>query len=130
MLGAAVFLAAAVLALILATACSHPAGATWKPEYASVPKEIRDWYESRKLTPAAKERFHFDSCCAHSDVVKTKFKVGGAGNDQWFWLDSDGKWQRVPDDIIHWDEHAPGGEPVMFAVGASPVCFFPPDGGI
>lgn len=119
--------ALSVFAVLLVT--STRCHATWKPEYASQPQEVRDWYESRELTAAARDRFHFKSCCAHSDVVKTKFKVGGAGNDQWRWLDGD-TWHRIPDDIIHWNEHAPGGEPVMFAVGANPVCFFPPDGGI
>ena len=104
--------------------------ATWKPEYAQLPQAVQDWYESRTLTPAAESRFHFHSCCAHSDVVKTKFKVGGVGNDEWWWLDPDSKWQRVPEDVIHWEEHAPNGEPTMFAIGSTPTCFFPPNAGI
>lgn len=105
------------------------AKAKWKPEYANVPQSVRDWYETRELTPAAQQRFRFKSCCAHSDVVKTKFKVSGTGNDEWWWLD--GKtWKRVPDDIIHWGSSTPTGEPIMFAVGNQPTCFFPADGGI
>ncbi len=30
----------------------------------------------------------------------------------------------------NYDEHAPGGEAVLFAVGGQPVCFFTPQGGI
>ena len=123
------------LALVLGAAAvvvyisTWRADAHWKPEYASVPQDIRDWYESRTLTAAAQERFHFKSCCNNADVVKTKFKVGGAGNDEWFWLDGS-TWREVPADIIHYDQFSPTGEPVMFAVGGKPVCFFPPSGGI
>lgn len=109
---------------------SMPVAARWKAEYANAPQAVRDWYESRELTPEAQRRFNFKSCCAHSDVVKTKFKVGGAGNDEWWWLAADGKWHRVPDDVIHWNEHAPGDQPVMFAMDEKPTCFFPPGGGI
>lgn len=116
--------AALVLALIVSV---PPAAARWKPEYANAAPVVRDWYESRVLTEAAQKRFHFKSCCAHSDVVKTKFRVGAG--DEWWWLD-DATWRRVPDDIIHWDQHAPDGQPVLFAVGGQPVCFFPgQDGG-
>lgn len=105
------------------------AQARWKAEYAQAPQATRDWYQSRELTEAAQLRFHFKSCCAHSDVVKTKFKVGGAGSDEWWWLNGE-TWSRIPSDIIHWDQHSPNGEAVLFAVGGNPVCFFPPDGGI
>lgn len=117
--------AAIVLALIaLPTATAQ---ARWKAEYADASPVVRDWYESRVLTEAAQKRFPFKSCCAHSDVVKTKFKT--TTGDEWWWLDG-ATWRQVPADIIHWDQHAPDGQPVMFAVGGLPVCFFPPDGGI
>ena len=108
-----------------------PLQVPWKPQYADVPPEIRQWYETRTLTPAAEARLHYHSCCAHSDVVKTTFKVNSVnGQDEWWWLDANNTWQRVPDDVIHYDEHAPGGDPVMFAVGQTPTCFYPPNGGI
>lgn len=107
-----------------------PAYARWKPEYAANSPETRNWYETRELTAAAQQRFYFKSCCAHSDVVKTKFKVSRtSGKDEWFWLDSDNNWQQVPDDVIHWDEHAPNGDAVMFAIGTHPTCFYPPESG-
>lgn len=87
-----------------------------------------DWYNTRQLTPAAQERFGFKSCCAHADVVKARFKVSGSGNDEWWW-EKDGQWDRVPADIIHWNEDTPDGQPVLFAVGGKPVCFFPGTGG-
>jgi hypothetical protein len=121
---------AGMITIIAFMTMPPPAFARWKAEYAQADPAVRNWYETRDLTPAAQKRFAFKSCCAHSDVVKTKFKVGGAGNDEWWWLDADGKWRRVPDDVIHWNEHAPGGDPVMFAIGSEPTCFYPPDAGI
>jgi len=117
---------AAFTAIFILFLMIHPAGAKWKPEYANSPQHVRDWYETRELTEAARKRFHFKSCCAHSDVVKTKFRVGAA--DEWWWLDGE-TWRRIPDDIIHWDQHSPKGEAVLFAVGGHPVCFFPPESG-
>jgi hypothetical protein len=108
-----------------------PAAAHWKPEYASATPAVRDWYESRELTPAAEARFHFKSCCNNSDVVQAKFAVSKvASDDQWFYQRADGPWHRVPADIIHWDEHAPDGRAVMFALGDQPTCFYPPGGGL
>ena len=129
---AALFLLGVIGLIGLAVLWAPPAPARWKPEYAQLPQATRDWYESRELTAAAQARFHFKSCCAQSDVVAAKFavsKLGGA--DQWFYqLAGEEKWQLVPDDIVHPDEHAPSGRAVMFAVAGIPVCFFPPDGGI
>lgn len=107
------------------------AHARWKNEYAQVSQATVDWYETRTLTPEAEARFHFKSCCAKSDSVRTKFKVGGKGNDEWYWLDR-GEWRKVPADIIHPDEHNPNGEATLFVLpGTSePTCFYPPGGGI
>jgi hypothetical protein len=118
-----------ILAIAFAVLSTVQGNARWKAEYAQKPETVRNWYESRELTEAAQQRFNFRSCCAHSDVVKTKFKVGGAGNDEWWWLVGE-TWKRIPDDVIHWNEHAPDGLPVLFAVGENPTCFYPPDGGI
>jgi hypothetical protein len=103
--------------------------ATWKPEYAQLPQATQDWYRAQTLTPAAEKRIGWHSCCDHADVVHTKFKVGGVGNDEWWWM-NEGKWQRIPDDVIHWSEHAPGGEPTLFVYGGVETCFYPPDAGI
>lgn len=121
----------AAFLILLTSACAlHPAFARWKPEYAAADPAVRSWYETRELTPAAQKRFGFRSCCAHADVVHTQFKVAGDGHDQWLWQTEDGTFKPVPGDIIHWNEFSPGQEPVMFAVGGQPVCFFPPGGGI
>jgi len=47
--------------LMLATATLLPAAsqAKWKPQYASAPQEVQDWYKSRKLTEVAAKRFAF-----------------------------------------------------------------------
>lgn len=94
--------------------------------YADSPN--RDWYLNAELTEAAQKRLGFKSCCAHSDVVKTRFRPTKDGSDGWEYLDG-ARWVRVPDDIIH-SSPAPGGEPVMFAISGQPTCFFPPQGGI
>lgn len=95
--------------------------------------KIKKSWEQRhaELTPAAQKRLLFKSCCAHSDVVKTRFRVSRVdGSDQWEWL-HDGKWELIPADIIHTGERAPDGQPTLFAIGSSlPTCFFPGDGGI
>ena len=117
-----------VSVLVLVATMARPAHARWKSEYAAAPQAVQDWYQNAELTEAAKKRFSFTKCCAKADVVDTKFKVGGAGNDEWWWLNS-GQWQRVPDDIIHWGEHAPGGRPTLFVYDGRPTCFFPGEDG-
>src|SRR3954454_21381955 len=79
------------------------AQATWKPEYASNPPEVQEWYRNAELTSSARVRFPFKKCCDHADVVKTKFAVNKVdGRDEWFYEDSPGHMKRIPDDIIHW----------------------------
>ena len=112
-----------ILALLVTAALAH-----WKPEYASQPQEVQDWYRAAELTPAAQERFHFKSCCDHADVVNTQFRVSKTNADEWWWLDGS-TWKQIPPDIIHTD-HAPDGRPTLFVVNGNPVCFFPPEGGI
>lgn len=102
---------------------------TWKPEYAQVDPIIRDWYESAQLTPEASTRLGFKSCCAHADIVHTRFRVSTVdGADQWQWLNN-GNWKTIPADIIEIG-HSPNGQPTLFVVGEMEVCFFTPDGGI
>jgi hypothetical protein len=107
-----------------------PAAAEWKPEYASAPQAVRDWYKNAELTVEARKRFPFKNCCEHADVVRTKFQVNKtSAGDEWFWLDA-GNWRRVPDDIIHWNKQAPGGRPTLFVYSGKETCFFPGEGGI
>jgi len=116
--------------IVAALTFCGPAGATWKPEYASQPPEVRAWYRNAELTEAARYRFPFKKCCDHSDVVKTKFNVNKTTRgDEWYWLDGE-TWRRIPDDVIHWHEHAPGGQPTLFIYQGHETCFFPGDGGI
>jgi hypothetical protein len=118
--------------LMLATAILLPVAsqAKWKPQYASAPQEVQDWYKSRKLTDAAAKRFAFKSCCDGSDKVETQFRVDRAtGEDKWYYQKDD-QWIEVPPDVIWWDEHSPTGEAILFAVDGKPTCFFPPRGGL
>ena len=120
------FIVYGLLALGFICAFRSIAHATWKPQYADAPQAVQDWYKNAELTPEAKKRFNFTSCCAHSDVVKTQFHVDKKnGGDQWWWLDG-GEWKLVPPDIIHWGEAAPDGQPTLFALGGTlPTCFYP-----
>jgi hypothetical protein len=84
-----------LLCLAALLALASQAQATWKPEYASNPPEVRAWYQNAELTEAAKIRFPFKKCCDHADVVKTKFNVNRTNNgDEWFWLDGE-EWRRI-----------------------------------
>jgi hypothetical protein len=120
-----------VVAIVVIFLCwAGGAYARWKSEYANAPQAVQNWYQSRKLTEAARKRFAFDSCCDGSDKVNTQFKANSFnGDDEWYYL-KDGQWVEVPKDIIWWDKHSPTGEAVMFALEGKPTCFFPPEGGL
>ena len=120
----------ACVAGVLLAALINPAEARWKPEYAQLPQEVRDWYQKAELTPQAQKRFAFKSCCEHADVVKTQFRVNRlTSGDEWYWLDGE-TWRRVPDDIIHWGETAPSKQPTLFVHGGKETCFWPGEGGL
>ncbi|MGH6726588.1 MAG: hypothetical protein ACREB8_08590 [Pseudolabrys sp.] len=106
------------------------ADARWKPEYASAPQTVRDWYQHAELTRKAQMRFPFKSCCEHADVVRTQFRVNRAtAGDEWYWLDGE-TWRRIPDDIVHWGETAPDKQPTLFVYQGHETCFWPGESGI
>lgn len=118
------------LAVIALLVVSQQVRAEWKPEYAQAPQATRDWYRNAELTDAAQARFRYKKCCDHADVVKTQFRVSTVdGNDEWYWFDN-GRWRRIPPDVIHWGESAPGGQPTLFVYGGQETCFWPGTGGI
>jgi hypothetical protein len=81
---------AAQSSIIATVALASPVGATWKPEYATQPLDVQQWYRNAELTKAAQIRFPFKKCCDHSDVVKTKLNVNKTSTgDEWYWLDGD-----------------------------------------
>lgn len=101
------------------------AQAEWKPEYANASPEVQAWYRNAELTPEAQKRFPFQKCCDHADVYRTQFKVDKAsGRDEWWYFDM-GDWKRIPDDIVHVDEHAPDNQPTLFIYHGQETCFFP-----
>lgn len=95
--------------------------------------ERREWFRSQKINPAARQRMNvpFESCCDEGDRFKTRFRVGHAGQDQWEYLDSDGKWKVIPPDIIS-DKPGFEGEAILFKrqLDGAPLCFYPPTGGL
>ena len=122
----------ALLIFAMLATCAH---ATWKPEFAQLSQETRDWYKSQEMMPAAQERLKtaWKSCCEHGDVVKTKFRVEEKKpyRDEWWYLDNEGNWKQVPPDVIHWEEHAPDGQPTLFMYISNrwELCFYPPTDG-
>lgn len=89
------------------------------------------WYEAQEINPEAKARLGvaWKSCCNHSDVVKTRFRVNrDNADDEWWYLDGN-TWRKVPADIIHWNDSTPDGQPVMFAYNGTPTCFYPGETG-
>ncbi len=62
--------------------------------------------------------------------MRTKFRVGVAGDDVWEYLDGN-TWRPIPADIIHWGETAPGGRATLFRIGTDGAltCFWPPQSG-
>lgn len=117
--------------MLMLCLCVSAAPATWKPEYAQASPLVQDWYRNAELTAEAQKRFPFKKCCDHADVVRTRFEVNKtSGGDEWFYEDSPGHMKRIPPDIIHWGQSAPGGAPTLFVYAGQETCFFPGDSGI
>jgi hypothetical protein len=96
--------------------------------------EVRQLVRAANAQPATMKRLAvgWDSCCLGSEVVKTQFRVDKTSyGDEWFYM-RDGTWKRVPDDTIHWGQHAPGGQATLFVyfMTGEETCFYPPQEGI
>lgn len=91
-----------------------------------------DWYENAEMTDAARARFGYGwvKCCNHAEVFRTEFRVNkDDGDDEWWYLTKAGVWKKLPNDIIHWGEHAPDKQPTLFIHQGIEVCFWPGEGG-
>jgi hypothetical protein len=107
-----------------------------KAEWDGVKGPHSDWYEKQMINPEAKLRLgvSWNSCCNHSDVVKTRFRVNHSqkndkwDEDEWHYLDGN-TWRKVPSDIVHWNDPTPDGQPVLFVYRGTPTCFYPGDTG-
>lgn len=118
----------AALIFTFVVVSSHSLAQDPDGRYANAPD--REWYKNAKLTEAAQKRFSFKSCCEHSDVFRTQFRVNKqSGDDEWYYLTDAGVWKRIPADIIHWGESAPGGQPTLFIYHGQETCFWPGQGG-
>ncbi len=105
------------------------------------------WADQQEVMPAARGRMGCSadpslyppdgenrcSCCKGAEIVKTKFRVALDASDAWDWLSTKThEWERVPEDIIHWDEPTPDQQGVAFEypIGSGKLrCFFPPQEG-
>lgn len=103
--------------------------------------QLAGWAEEQLLTPEAGQRFACREmsrdnnscfCCHGSEIVKSHFRLVEAGDhpqDGWEWLNPDTRrWERIENDIIHWDEPTPTGEAVLFRLAGKNRCFYPPNG--
>ena len=127
------YIACLVFGILCSIVGMNPSYARYKVEYDKLPQEVREWYQTRTLTPKAEERLHIHGCCDNADVVDTEFKSEKDPNgwhDIWYYKGPNGDFIKVPEDIIHWDEHAPGGKPVLFMYHGQESCFFPPSGAV
>ena len=94
----------------------------------------KQWFQSLERPDAYKNPWwdaKSRSCCGAGDVVKTKFRVERAGgrhpDDTWYaWIDND--WLFIPHDKIIKDP-APNGQPYLFMLAGTVVCFVRPKGG-
>lgn len=116
--------------LALATLLSFPVEAV-AHEVHGAPPDLQAWYSNAPITEEARKRLPWAKCCNHAEVVRTQFKVSKTDNgDEWYYL-ADGKWKRIPRDIIHpHDVHAPDGQPTLFIYSGTETCFFLGQGGI
>lgn len=139
-----IFLTGLIVGLIMV----HPAGATWKPEYAKNPQAVQDWFRAQMLTPEAQKHFVFTSCCDDAERLMTKF-VGSPGHE----------WSYYPDPacdhagckllpIPHYAEHIEGisalnpkddnlpefeamrAEGILMIYAGEVTCFWMPEGSI
>jgi hypothetical protein len=115
------------LACIGLTAVLMALAPTW-------PVWAESWYEQQTLNRETMNRLNvgWNSCCLGSEVVKTQFRVNKTTHgDEWYYLRA-GKWKRVPDDTIHWGQHAPNGQATLFVyfMTGAETCFYPPQEGI
>jgi len=126
------FVFSATVALVTTTA-----KAEWKVEYGAKPQWVQNWYKEQKMTDETWKRLgspSWKSCCDGGDVFKTQFRViedgSKYGHDTWWYL-KEGVWKQVPDDVIHWGEHAPSGQATLFIRWTGQeLCFYPPEEGI
>lgn len=104
--------------------------ARWKPEYAQLSQEDKDWYSRQKTTPEWRDRVGkqwYVYCCDHADTVEAQFQKKG---QVWqYRLPGTNDWLDLPQDIVQPDVMTPHSKPVLFIDALSyklgPVCFFP-----
>src|SRR5258708_33642422 len=96
----------------------------------TLPAWSDSWFERQTLNPPTMKRLNvgWNSCCLGSEDVRSALR----GERACIWEDwdymKDGSWKRVPDDTIHWGQHAPGGQATLFVyfMTGDETCFYPP----
>jgi hypothetical protein len=84
-----------------------------------------EWADKQDVMPTARERLSGQiKCCNQAEIVKTKFRVSRAHENQWFYLTKENKWKRIPPDITDpLEEDTPTHQPVLFIWADKEVCF-------
>lgn len=135
----------AMLAALVAPALAHdphdhPTLAGWAEEQLITPETAR-----RIGTGVCLDRTDATDknckCCAESEILRdVQYRVGTElveikgrfypKEEWWYKPAGETEFKRIPDHIIHWNEHSPDDKPVLFIVGKNdPRCFFPPKEG-
>jgi len=140
--------AAIGLGIVLLFVAVVAANATWKPEFATSPPAVREWFKGAITTPAARQRLGIYHCCEQAERLRTKF-VLSAGHDWSYYpnpecVTAGCELRPLPNDIVHEDpiralDPADDGLPefqamrregVLFIWNGNPSCFWPPESGI
>lgn len=115
----------------------HPELTGWAEEQIVTPEygKRMGCAEPSNATLPTGRRNNSCYCCDKSEVLDgkdTEFHLSkdrtderGYALDEWWYKPKDGEWKRIPDDTIHWDEHSPTGEPILFMFDGKERCFFP-----
>jgi hypothetical protein len=96
---------------------------------------MKQWFQKLERPDAHKSPWwdaKSRSCCGAGDVVKTKFRVESARGrhleDTWYaWINN--QWVLIAHDKIVRD-YAPDGQPYLFMLAGTVVCFVRPKGGL
>lgn len=103
---------------------------TYKPDYATSPPEVREWFKNAKLTPAAYKRLGWHGCCDNADRFVTTF---AQEDENWYYY-QDGKKILIPADTIHTEDDPTMPqqlkvEGVLFIISGTVGCFWAPKTG-
>lgn len=122
-------LAFSIVSALSHEAHQHPSLVGWAEEQMVTPEYGRN----RGICPEQDPNNVQCKCCNESEIPKAEYRVSTGAIDErgypkeewWYKREGSDQWRMVPEDVIHWGEHAPDGQPVLFLLGGKERCFFP-----